>query len=186
MFRRPNKKETIYLVVVILFYLTGLLYVYAQDLSFGGLFKYGLLQPKGVTGGEARLVDIETPLSWNIAQVLWFVFIKGVAVLVELFQYWIVGMFIAAALVVFVPWEKIKKRMGYGGWGANLAATTAGAVRGRIQRAIGRYSLRRFVRKGIYKGRESGCRGPDSGGRGPDWRGALLAGNILRRHFSGA
>lgn len=128
MFRKPNKKETIYLVVVILFYLTGILYVYAQDLSFGALFKYGLLQPRGVTGEEARLVDIETPLSWNIAQVLWFVFIKGVAVLVELFQYWIVGMFIAAALVVFVPWEKIKRKMGYGGWGANLAATTAGAV----------------------------------------------------------
>jgi hypothetical protein len=128
MFRKPNRKETVYLAVVVLFYFTGVLYVSAHGLSFGALFKYGLLQPKGITGEEARLAEIETPLSWNVLQVIWFIYIKGVAVLVELFQYWIVGMFIAAALVVFVPWEKIKKRMGYGGWGANLAATTAGAV----------------------------------------------------------
>ncbi len=67
-------------------------------------------------------------LSWNIPQVAWFVFIKGAGVLVELFQYWIVGMLIAGALVVFVLWERVKQKMGYGGFKANVTATTAGAV----------------------------------------------------------
>lgn len=111
-----------------LLYLSGILYVSVNDLSFAALFAYGFLQPKGVTGAEARLAEIPTPISWNIPQVLWFIYIKGSAVLVELFQYWIVGMFIAAGLVVFVPWEKVKQRMGYGGFKANLAAAVAGAV----------------------------------------------------------
>ncbi len=55
-------------------------------------------------------------------------YIKASAVLVELFQYWVVGMLIAASLVVFVPWAKIRKRMGYGGLGSNFVACTAGAV----------------------------------------------------------
>ncbi len=128
MFRKPTKKEWIYLLAVTLLYISGVLYVYTQDLSMSSLYYYGLLQPKGITGEEVRLVEIETPLSWNIPQVLWFIYIKGAAVLVELFQYWIVGMLIAAALVVFVPWGKVKKRMGTGGIGSNLAAATAGAV----------------------------------------------------------
>lgn len=128
MLRKPKKKEWIYLFVVVLLYLSGILYVSVNDLSFAALFAYGLLQPKGITGAEARLAEIPTPISWNIPQVLWFICIKGSAVLVELFQYWIVGMFIAAGLVVFVPWEKVKKRMGYGGFKANLAAAVAGAV----------------------------------------------------------
>ncbi|MEN3187009.1 MAG: permease [Atribacterota bacterium] len=128
MLRKPMKKEWINLLIVVIFYLSGLVYVYTQNLSFSALFQYGLLQPKGITGPEARLVDIPTPLSWNIPQVLWFVYVKSVAVLVELFQYWVVGMFIAAGLVVFVPWETVKKRMGYGGFKANLAAAVAGAV----------------------------------------------------------
>ncbi len=113
---------------MVLLYLSGVIYVCAHDLSFGSLFKYGLLQPRGITGAEARLAGIKTPLSWNILQVLWFIYIKGSAVLVELFQYWVVGMVIAAALVAFVPWEKIKKKMGYGGFGSNFVATVAGAV----------------------------------------------------------
>ncbi len=111
-----------------LLYLAGVLYVYLNDLSWTALFSYGLLQPQGVTGEEARLVEIETPLSWNIPQVLWFISIKSSAVLVELFQYWVVGMLIAAALVVFVPWERVKQKMGYGGFFSNLVAATAGAV----------------------------------------------------------
>lgn len=128
MFRKPNKKEWFYLMVVALLYISALAYVYTENLSWSSLYYYGLLQPKGITGDEARLLEIETPLSWNIPQVLWFIYIKGSAVLVELFQYWIVGMFIAAALVVFVPWEKVKKKMGSGSLGSNLAATTAGAI----------------------------------------------------------
>lgn len=128
MFRKPIKKEWVYLLVVALLYISGVLYVYMHDLSVSSLYYYGLLQPKGITGDEMRLVEIETPLSWNIPQVLWFIYIKGAAVLVELFQYWVVGMFIAAALVVFVPWGKVKKWMGTGGMGSNLAATTAGAI----------------------------------------------------------
>ena len=128
MFRKPNRKECLYLLVVVILYLSAVVFAYTNNLSIGALFKYGLLQPKGVIGPEARLTEIETPLSWNIPQVLWFIYIKGAAVLVELFQYWIVGMFIAAALVVFVPWEKVKKKMGYGGIGANFTAASAGAV----------------------------------------------------------
>ncbi|MHC4646943.1 MAG: permease [Planctomycetota bacterium] len=128
MFKKPNRKECFYLLVVLLLYLSAVVYAYANNLSIAALFKYGLLQPKGILGDEARLTEIETPLSWNIPQVLWFIYIKGAAVLVELFQYWVVGMFIAAALVVFVPWEKVKKKMGYGGIGANFIAASAGAV----------------------------------------------------------
>mgnify|MGYP005831619857 CR=1 FL=1 len=128
MFRKPNRKELFYLLIVVLLYLTGVIYVSTHNLSMGALFKYGLLQPQGITGDETRLTEIETPLSWNIPQVLWFIYIKGSAVLVELFQYWVVGMFIAAFLVVFVPWEKVKRKMGYGGFVANSIATIAGAI----------------------------------------------------------
>lgn len=128
MLRKPNRKEWFYLLIVVLLYLSGVLYVYTHNLSMGALFKYGLLQPKGITGEEVRLTEIETPLSWNIPQVLWFIYIKGSAVLVELFQYWVIGMFIAAALVVFVPWEKVKRKMGYGGFVSNFVAATAGTI----------------------------------------------------------
>lgn len=128
MFRKPAKKEIIYLVIVAILYLSGLLYVYTNNLSFGSLYYYGLLQPKGIEGEEARLVEIDTPLSWNIPQVLWYIYIKASAVHVELFQYWVVGMLIAGALVVFVPWEKVKEKMGYGGFKANFLAAIAGAI----------------------------------------------------------
>lgn len=128
MFRKPNRKELFYLLIVALFYGIGVTYVYMNDLSFEALFFYGLLQPQGISGEAARIVEIDTPLSWNIPQVAWFVFIKGAAVLVELFQYWIVGMLIAGALVVFISWERVKQKMGYGGFKANMMATTAGAV----------------------------------------------------------
>jgi len=128
MFRKPAKKEYFYLLVVVLFYFSGVMYVYAHNLSMGALFKYGLLQPHGIIGEGARLTEIETPLSFNIPQVIFFIYIKGSAVLVELFQYWVVGMFIAAALVVFIPWEKVRKKMGYGGLGSILVATIAGAI----------------------------------------------------------
>jgi uncharacterized membrane protein YraQ (UPF0718 family) len=128
MFRKPVKKEWVYIAVVVVLYVTAIGYVYTHSLSTRALFKYGLLQPKGITGEQARLTEIETPLSWNIPRVLWFIYLKGSAVLAELFQYWIVGMLIAAALVVFVPWEKVKKKMGYGGFVSNLVATTAGAI----------------------------------------------------------
>ena len=126
--RKPHRKEWFYLLAILFMYLSALIYAYSYDLSFPSMFLYGLLQPKGITGEEVRMVEISTPFSWNIPQVLWFVYIKGSAVLVELFQYWIVGMFIAAALVVFVPWAKVKKRMGRGGIGSISVATTAGAI----------------------------------------------------------
>lgn len=128
MFRKPIKREWLYLLLVALLYLSGVIYVHIHDLSWGALFKSGLLQPQGITGEAGRLTEIETPLSWNIPQVLWFVYLKGSAVLVELFQYWIIGMLLAASLVAFVPWEKVKKKMGYGGLGANFVAATSGAI----------------------------------------------------------
>ncbi|MCM8827423.1 MAG: permease, partial [Candidatus Omnitrophica bacterium] len=92
------------------------------------MFKAGLLQEKGVTGLDARVKEIDTPLSWNIPLVIWYIIIKGAALLVELLPYWIIGMFIAGSLVVFVSWEKVKHKMGYGSFGANFMATAAGAV----------------------------------------------------------
>lgn len=128
MFRKPNKKEWFYLLIVALLFSSAVAYVYTQDLSLGALFEYGLLQPKGITSDDARMIEIETPLSWNIPEVIWFVYIKGAAVFVELLQFWVAGMFIAGALVVYVPWQKVKKRMGYGGAGSIFMATVAGAV----------------------------------------------------------
>lgn len=61
MFRKPVKKESVYLAVAVVPYLTAIAYVYTHNLSAGALFKYGLLQPKGVTGEEARLTETETP-----------------------------------------------------------------------------------------------------------------------------
>lgn len=61
MFRKPVKKEWVYLAVVVVLYLTAIAYVYTHKLSFGALFKYGLLQPNGITGEEARLTKIERP-----------------------------------------------------------------------------------------------------------------------------
>lgn len=124
----PTRRMWLYLAAVAIMYGSGLIYAYVHGLSIRSLYLYGLLQPPGIAGEEARLAEIATPLSWNIPQVLWFIYIKAAAVLVELFQYWIVGMLIAAALVVFVSWEKVKARMGYGGLKANFLATTAGAV----------------------------------------------------------
>lgn len=123
-----TRREKLYLSLVIVFYVSALVYVGQEGLSFRSLYLYGLLQPPGVSGEEARLAEIETTLSWDIARVLWYVYIKSAAVLVELFQYWVVGMLIAGSLVVFVSWEKVKQRMGYGGFKANLLATSAGAV----------------------------------------------------------
>lgn len=123
-----TRKQKIYLSLVALLYVSALLYVNHAGLSFRSLYLYGLLQPTGITGEAVRLVEISTPLSWDLLRVAWFVYIKSAAVLVELFQYWVVGMLIAGALVVFVSWEKVKQRMGYGGLKANFLATSAGAV----------------------------------------------------------
>jgi hypothetical protein len=116
------------LAAVAVMYASGLLYALAHGLSIPALYLYGLLQPQGISGPDARLAEIATPLSWNLPQVAWFVYLKAAAVLVELFQYWLIGMLIAAALIVFVSWEKVKATMGCGGFKANLLATTAGAI----------------------------------------------------------
>jgi uncharacterized membrane protein YraQ (UPF0718 family) len=123
-----NKKEWFCFVAVIMLYGIAIWYVADHNLSWSTLFKAGLLQEKGITGLEVRVKDIETPVSWNILLVIWYIIIKGAALLVELLPYWIIGMFIAAGLVVFVSWEKVKHRMGYGGFFANFLATTVGAI----------------------------------------------------------
>jgi|GEM_PF-702889 uncharacterized membrane protein YraQ (UPF0718 family) len=125
---RADRRPWFYLAAVLLMYLSGLLYAAAHGLSIRALYLYGLLQPPGIPDEQARLAEIATPLSWNIPQVLWFIYLKAAAVLVELFQYWVVGMAIAAGLIVFVSWEKVKARMGYGGLKANFLAAAAGAV----------------------------------------------------------
>lgn len=123
-----GKKEWFYFSVVVLLYILAVWYVGAHNLSWPAMFKAGILQEKGITGIEARVKEINTPLSWNIPLVIWYIVIKGAALLVELLPFWIIGMFIAGGLVVFVSWEKVKSKMGYGGVGANFMAAVAGAV----------------------------------------------------------
>ncbi|MCM8820515.1 MAG: permease [Candidatus Omnitrophica bacterium] len=123
-----SKKEWFYFFAVVVLYILAVLYVATHNLSWSAMFKAGILQEKGITGLEARVKEVDTPVSWNIPLVIWYIIIKGAVLLVELLPYWIVGMFIAAGLVVFVSWEKVKYKMGYGGFGATLISTTAGAV----------------------------------------------------------
>ncbi len=123
-----GKKEWFYFIIVAVLYILAICYVAYHNLSWSAMFNAGILQEKGIVGLESRVKDINTPVSWDIPLVIWYIIIKSAALLVELLPYWIVGMFIAAGLVVFVSWETIKKKMGYGGFGANLMAATAGAV----------------------------------------------------------
>ncbi len=123
-----NKKRLLFLIIVILLYAIAIAYVAINDLSWSGMFKAGLLQPKGITGLDARIKEIDNPPLWNIPLVTWYVILKGAALLVELLPYWLIGMLIAGSLVVFVSWEAVKKKMGYGGFKANLAATAAGSI----------------------------------------------------------
>ncbi len=125
---KPTRTMWLYLALVAVMYASGLIYAWTHGLSIKAMYLYGLLQPPGITGDEARIADIPTPLSWNLAEVAWFVYIKGAAVLVELFQYWVIGMLFASALIVFVSWEKVRSKMGFGGFKSNLLATTVGAI----------------------------------------------------------
>lgn len=123
-----KKKQIFFLAAVIVFYALAICYVAVNDLSWSGMFKAGLLQPKGITGLEARVIEIENPPLWNVPLVLWYIIVKGAALLVELLPYWLMGMLIAGSLAVFVSWEAVRKKMGYGGFKANLMATTAGSI----------------------------------------------------------
>ncbi|MBA3052745.1 permease [bacterium] len=123
-----KKKQILFLCLVIALYAIAIAYVAVNDLSWSGMFKAGLLQPKNITGLEARLTEIENPPLGNMPLVIWYIIIKGAALLVELLPYWLIGMLIAGSLVVFVSWEAVKKKMGYGGFKANLMATAAGSI----------------------------------------------------------
>ena len=123
-----SKNDFFWFLFIIILYVIAILYVYFNNLSWGALFKAGILQPKGITGIESRIIEIDTPLSGNILLIIWYIILKGAALLVELLPYWIIGMFIAAILVVFVSWEKIKEKLGYGGFVANFIAFSAGAI----------------------------------------------------------
>jgi len=123
-----KKKQILFLVLVIVLYALAVSYVAVNDLSWSGMFKAGLLQPKGITGLEARIKEIDNPPLWNIPLVVWYVVLKGAALLVELLPYWLIGMLIAGSLVVFVSWEAVRKKMGHGGFKANLLATASGSI----------------------------------------------------------
>jgi len=66
-----KKKQLFFLVLVIVFYALAVSYVAVNDLSWSGMFKAGLLQPKGITGLEARIKEIDNPPLWNIPLVVW-------------------------------------------------------------------------------------------------------------------
>lgn len=83
---KPTPTLWLYLGLVAVMYASGLIYAWTHGLSIKALYLYGLLQPVGIHGEEARIAEIPTPLSWNLAEVAWFFYIKGAAVLVELFQ----------------------------------------------------------------------------------------------------
>lgn len=123
-----KKKQVFFFLAVIVLYALAVWYVAVNDLSWSAMFKAGLLQPKGVEGLETRIKEIDNPPLRNIPLVIWYIIIKGAVLLVELLPYWLIGMLIAGSLVVFVSWEAVKKKMGYGGVKANLMATTAGSI----------------------------------------------------------
>jgi len=123
-----NKKRIFFLIVVIALYILAIAYVAINDLSWSAMFGAGLLQPKGVEGLEAKIKEIDNPPLRNIPLTIWYVIIKGAALLVELLPYWLIGMLIAGGLVVFISWEKVKKKMGYGGFKANFLATVSGSI----------------------------------------------------------
>ena len=123
-----KKKQVFFFLAVIVLYALAVWYVAVNDLSWSAMFKAGLLQPKGVEGLESRIKEIDNPPLRNIPLVIWYIIIKGAALLVELLPYWLIGMLIAGSLVVFVSWEAVRKKMGYGGVKANLMATTAGSI----------------------------------------------------------
>jgi len=124
-----NKKQIFFLALVIALYVLVVWYVAVNDdLSWEAMFKAGLLQHKGVEGLEARVKEIDNPPLWNIPLVIWYITLKGAALLVELLPYWLIGMLFSGCLVVFVSWEAVKKKMGHGGFKANLMATTVGSI----------------------------------------------------------
>lgn len=101
-----GKKQWLCFICVIIFYALAIGYVAINNLSWSALFKAGILQEKGITGLEERVKDINTPLSWNIPLVIWYIVIKGAALLVELLPYWIIGMFIAEDWLSLCPGRK--------------------------------------------------------------------------------
>lgn len=64
----------------------------------------------------------------GIAGILWSGYREAAALLAELLPYWLAGMLVGAALVVFLSWEQLSSRLGGGGFRANLVAASAGAV----------------------------------------------------------
>lgn len=123
-----NKKQIFFLVSVIVLYALAIWYVAVNDLSWSAMFKAGLLQPKGIEGLEARVKEIDNPPLWNIPLVVWYIILKGAALLVDLLPYWLIGMLISGGLVAFVSWEAVREKMGYGGFKANLMATGTGSI----------------------------------------------------------
>ncbi|MCM8827095.1 MAG: hypothetical protein NC904_06220, partial [Candidatus Omnitrophica bacterium] len=59
-----SKKEWFYFLTVIVLYILAIWYVATHNLSWSAMFKAGILQEKGVSGLEARVKEIDTPLSW--------------------------------------------------------------------------------------------------------------------------
>ncbi len=58
-----GRKEWFYFIAVIALYIVAVWYVAAHNLSWSAMFKAGILQEKGITGMEARVKEINTPLS---------------------------------------------------------------------------------------------------------------------------
>ncbi|MCM8781824.1 MAG: hypothetical protein NC828_02080, partial [Candidatus Omnitrophica bacterium] len=74
---KSGKREWFWFGAVVVFYILAVWYVATHNLSWSAMFKAGILQEKGITGMEARVKEINTPLSWNIPQVIWYIIIKG-------------------------------------------------------------------------------------------------------------
>lgn len=64
----------------------------------------------------------------GIAGILWSGYREAAAMLAELLPYWLAGMLVGAALVVFLSWDRLSSRLGSGGVRANLVAASTGAV----------------------------------------------------------
>lgn len=83
----------------------------------------------GVLYGSAFLLPArEDRRAEGIAGILWSGYREAAAMLAELLPYWLAGMLVGAALVVFLSWDQLSSRLGSGGLRANLVAASTGAV----------------------------------------------------------
>jgi len=91
--------------------------------AVAALYASGMFLPAPEEAEARRL-----PPPDSITGTLWFGYRHAAALLAELLPYWLAGILTGAALPALLSWERLRAKLGSGGWRANLAAASAGAV----------------------------------------------------------